>query len=222
MCEIIGIHLIWEVWTMSVSRIVAQVRDGSDKKGKVLRREGYVPAVIYGHKDTTKNIKINNNEIRNLISHHGTKAKLNISLQNKNQSVFIKDVQKDVLTGDILSIDFQILYKDEVVKIEVPISFHNAGLITEFILTEDLNSIEIEALPKYLPERITIDLEGINPDKPIKVTDLEISKDPNIRVLTDLDALVASAHFKKELVEEIESEEEEEPELIGSDNEEEE
>ena len=56
-----------EVDLMAVSRIDAQNREVSTEKSKKLRREGYVPAVIYGHRDATKNIKVNHNEIRNLI-----------------------------------------------------------------------------------------------------------------------------------------------------------
>ena len=120
-----------------------------------------------------------------------------------------------MITGSLISADFQILYQDEITRIEIPVSFHNAASVTEFILHEDLNLIEIEALPKYIPEKITVDVSGITPDRPIRIKDLALSGDANIKVIGDPDALVASAHFKKEMIEEISEAEAAEPELIG-------
>jgi large subunit ribosomal protein L25 len=208
---------------MTISKIEAVSRDAEKEKGRRLRREGYVPAVIYGHNDTTKNVKINHNEMRNLIAHHGSKAKLDVAYEDQTFQVFIKDIQKDVLTNDLLSIDFQILYQDETVRIDVPFSFHNSAEVTEYILNEDMSSIEVEALPRHLPERITVDVGDITPDKPILVRDLSIFTDENIRILVDPDDTVVSAHFKKEMVLETEEEEEAaEPEVIGESEEEEE
>jgi len=206
---------------MATTKLTAEKRDAASEKGRKLRREGFVPAVLYGHRDETQNIKLNQNEIRNLVAHHGSKAKLDIQTDSGTYPVFIKDLQRDVLTSGILSVDFQILYQDELIKIEVPISFHNSTSVTEFILHEDMTSIEIEALPMNLPERITVDVEGITPDTPIKIKDLEIFNDPNIKMLTDPDANIASAHYKREL--EVEADTEvEEPEVIGEETEDEE
>jgi large subunit ribosomal protein L25 len=200
---------------MSVSRIEAGFRDPAAEKGRKLRRDGFVPAVIYGHKDETKNIKINHNEIRNLIVRHGTKAKLELALGDATYSAFIKEIQRDVITSDIVSIGLQMLYQDEVLKIEIPLSFHNTSSLVEYIFNEDMSSIEVEALPMYLPERIDVDVEGITPDKPIRVKDLSICSDANIKVLENPESIVASAHFKKEMVIETEAAEAE-PELIGA------
>jgi large subunit ribosomal protein L25 len=199
---------------MSISRIEAGFRDPATEKGKKLRRDGFVPAVLYGHKDETKSIKINHNEIRNLITKHGTTAKLEVSLGDSIYSTFIKNIQKDVITSNIVSIDLQMLYQDEVLRIAIPLSFHNASTLVEYILSEDMSRIEVEALPMYLPERISVDVEGITPEKPIRVKDLSIFNDSNIKVLENPEALVASAHFKKEMTIETEAAEAE-PELIG-------
>ena len=206
---------------MKISKIEAVSRDAEKEKGRRLRREGYVPAVIYGHNDTTKNVKINHNEMRSLIAHHGSKAKLDVAFEDQTFQVFIKDIQKDVLTSNLLSVDFQILYQNETVKIEVPISFQNSAEVTEYILHEDMSSIEVEALPRHLPERITIDVGDITPDKPVLVRDLPIFSDENIKILLDPDETVVSAHFKKEMM--IDTEEDAaEPEVIGGSEENEE
>lgn len=206
---------------MATTKLTAEKRDAASEKGRRLRRDGYVPAVLYGHRDTTQNIKISHNEIRNLVAHHGSKAKLEVTTDSGTYPVFIKAMQRDVLTSNIVSIDFQILYQDELIKIEVPVSFHNSSLVTEFILHEDMTSIEVEALPMNLPERVTVNVEDITPEKPIKVRDLEIFNDPDIKVLTDPDATIASAHYKREL--DVETDiEVEEPEVIGEDSEEDE
>lgn len=206
---------------MAISKLAAEKRDAASEKGRKLRREGFVPAVLYGHRDETQNIKISHSELRNLVAHHGSKAKLEVTTDSGTYPVFIKDLQRDVLTSNIVCVDFQILYQDELIKIDVPISFQNSTSVTEYILHEDLTSIEIEALPMNLPERITVDVEGITPDTPIKVKDLEIFNDSNIKMLTDPDANIASAHYKRELDVETDTEVEE-PEVIGEDNEEEE
>lgn len=57
---------------MAISKLAAEKRDAASEKGRKLRREGFVPAVLYGHRDETQNIKISHSELRNLVAHHGS------------------------------------------------------------------------------------------------------------------------------------------------------
>lgn len=157
----------------------AFLRDGVGKGvARKLRREGYIPAVIYGGDLGNKPIAVSKKSISKYLKGAISEAhiwKLRIEGYGE-KDVIIKDVQKDPITGDVLHIDFYELVATKTVTVAVPVKIVGEpvgvkkGGTLEVIKTE----IEIECLPKDIMEEIVIDVSGLDIGDTIFVSDLQV------------------------------------------------
>lgn len=202
---------------MSILTIMAEERNETGGNSATdLRNEGFVPAVVYGNHQDTKNIKVSKSDIIKVINKNGTSAQVKLKVQGKTVSTIIKEVQNDVLKYDILHVDFQRLSENETIKIKLPIQLEGTSKVenNSTLVQHQLNEIEIECLPQYLVENIVADVSGISIGHPFKVSDLEIFKDENISVLSDPNEVIATLVVNNTNEEETETETEIEPELV--------
>jgi len=118
---------------------------------------------------------------------------------------FIREVQKNEVTGQLLHVDFYQVKKTEKIKVEVPISFvGEAPAMKEKgrSLTHGVTSLSIECLPGEVPPQIEIDLSPLEEvEQPIHVKDIIL--DPGITVTTDPDQLVVKVSEARAVVEEV-------------------
>lgn len=161
---------------------------------KQLRRDNFVPGVVYGHNKETLNIKIEESEISRFLSYHGIGSSLMLNLKDEEKFVLIKDIQKDVMKGGIVHVDFLELTLGEKVKTQIPIYFVNKESVEDArsVVQETLHELEIETLPKDLVEHVEFDAAILKKNSTVKISDLEIFKNPNITILNDSDLVVAS------------------------------
>ena len=189
-----------------------EIGTGSSKK---IRREGMVPGILYGsHRESTE-ITLEKGEVDRLLHHNAVGAKVYIKLDGKEIMTILKDVQRQVLLTNVLHVDFQELTAGEKVKLSIPVNIvGKENLPSDVIVQELLHEIEIKALPQDLIDSITVDISNMEFGVPIKVEDLEVSKDNKFEVLSDLSLNVVTlvAQAKTEVVS---GEEASEPELIG-------
>ncbi len=185
---------------------------------KKLRREGYLPAIIYG-KDVNLPIKIPISELRLLKSHHFSESTLiEISLQDSNKeniSCVIKDIQFHPLTDEVIHIDFMKVSMEEMVRVKVPVELKGEakGVKEGGILEQMLWEIEIEALPLDIPEKIEVDISSLEIGDSIHVKDLELGD--KIKIIEDPQETIVTIVAQQEEEEKAEVEEEEkEPEVI--------
>ncbi len=182
---------------------------------KAVRSQGLVPGVVYGQGKDATSIQADERALDKAYHQAGTSklVELNIEGEDKPKNVLFHDVQLDPITDKILHFDFYTVRMDEKIKTEVPLHFEGeapAVYNLNAMLLQPLESVEIEALPKDLPENITVDLNGLEEvGQEITVGDLNIPS--GVTVLNDPDQLVAKT--------EAEREEEEEPEIEVSEEE---
>jgi large subunit ribosomal protein L25 len=133
---------------------------------KRLRREGLVPAVVYGKKFDNINLKVNAKEIRDLLA-HSTSENILVDLHIEgagNQLALIQDVTHNALSGNIVHIDFHAIKEDEKIHARVPVRLtgESAGVKLGGLLEHQIHSLEISCLPKDLPEAIIYDVSHLN------------------------------------------------------------
>ena len=161
---------------------------------KHLRSRGVVPAVIYGHKDQPANLEINTREIAALLKHAvGENILVELDIAGTPKLSLIQEVQHHPVRGDILHVDFLEVAMDEVLHTEVPVEpTGEADGVKNYggLLEHSLRSLQIECLPKDLPEIIRVDVSALGLNQSIHVRDLILPE--GVKATSDADLTVFS------------------------------
>ena len=133
------------------------------KKPNALREEGFIPATLYGHHFESKSIQINTKEFSKVP--HRAYSQINaLEIEGEeNHDILIKNVQKDPVKDNFLNVEFYRITKGEKVKLKVPVRYegHSPAITLGGVLIVSYNELEIQCLPKDIPDDIEIDLEQI-------------------------------------------------------------
>lgn len=184
---------------MSAKTLTAISRDIKGKNNcNRLRSDGFIPAVVYSH-GKSEAIKIQEKEFLTLFKGHISESvifDLHISGE-QDQMAFVKDFQRDPLTGRILHLDLFKVTKTEKIKTHVPINFVGTpvGLKMGGILKHGERELLIQCLPADLPEKITVDITKLEPGDMIHVSD--IAHGSEFEILTSGNSVVASVDKPK-------------------------
>ncbi len=161
---------------------------------KKLRASNRVPGVVYGGKTKPTNVELNEVEIKNLINHSVSENVLvDLSVENAKKLALVQDVQHHPLSGKILHVDFHEVAPDEKVTIFVPVESTGEALGVKTgggTLEHVLFKIKVRALPKDLPEQITVDVSPLDIGKSIHLG--EIPTIPNVEFLGEKKVVVFS------------------------------
>lgn len=204
----------------------ASKRDVVGKKVKALRREGILPAIVYGRGISPVPISLNTRNANQILSAISSSSLVVLEIDGEKHTTLIRDKQRDPVTEDVLHIDFHEVSMTEKLRTEVMLDFQGESpAVKELmgVLVTVLESLEIECLPQDLPDRIVADLSALEEiGDSLYVRD--ISLPPNIELISDIEEMVVIISPPAvEEIEEIEEVEitEEEPEVIERGKEEE-
>ncbi len=178
--------------------INAEIRNNKGKRGvKVLKREGYIPAIVYGHNIESKNIKLKKNDIEKIANNYEVGSSITLNINDNTTMAIIKDIQRDITKGNIIHVDFQELTKGKKVRVRIPIHIVNKASVESSVsvVQEQLKEIEIQTIPKYLPQAINVDASLLKEKEAIKVEDLDIYNDENIEILTDASQIISTLAY---------------------------
>lgn len=143
---------------------------------KQMRKEGWVPSVVYGGGEENLNIKINAKIFRELLAASASDSFLvNLELDSgKNQLAFVQDIQHDALSSSIVHADFLAVSETTEIKAHLPIllSGEPAGVKSGGILEQQLHGIDIACLPKDLPETLQADVSAMEIGDTLQVKDM--------------------------------------------------
>lgn len=199
--------------------IKANKREVIGKKVNSLRREGKLPAIVYGHNIEAIPITLDMREAYRSLERLSPSALVIVEIDGEQHYTLIRDRQRNPVKGSIIHIDFQAVSLTEKVRADVSITLvGEAPAVENFlgILVPSLEQLSIECLPKDLPNRIEVDVSALEQiGDSILVSDLTIPE--GIEVLSDPDdvvAVVIAQAEEEEEEEEIEEEEELEPEVV--------
>lgn len=194
----------------------AAKRDILGKKTRFLRRRSITPAHLFGHGIESLALQCDTAELQRLITQGGTTRliDLKIEAEKRPRSVFIREIQRDELNGQLLHVDFYQIKKTEKITVDIPIVLMGEAPATrskENIIYRELTQLGVECLPENLPPQIEVDLSSLEEvDQAIYVRDIIL--DPDIAVTTDSDQMVVKvsrvklALEKEEVVEVAEAE----------------
>jgi large subunit ribosomal protein L25 len=173
----------------------ARAQIGGTVRNK-LKGKGLVPAVIYGGKEGSLPLQVGARDIGNILSHARSEnilVELEIENAGKTTSrmALIQEVQHATLSGSIMHVDFHAVNMDEALHASVPIEPRGepAGVKTGGgILEQSLRTLDIECLPKDLPEVFSVDVSGLNIGDSIHVRHIMLPE--GVEALNDADLTV--------------------------------
>ena len=164
------------------------------RKVKTLRREGIIPAHVFGHKITTIHVQVKNSDFSKVFEKVGETGIINLAVDGSKKPVLVRNVQLHPVTSEHLHIDFYQVNLTEKVKVNVPIEIAGeAGAVAKKIgvLLTPVSEVEIEPLPADIPEKITLDVSKLeNVGDEIKVKDLVVDRN-KVAILQDAELVVA-------------------------------
>lgn len=197
----------------------ARPRTVLGKKVRSLRRAGVIPVVIYGGTlDEAIPAQVEERELLNTLHEAGTAQLITITINGQQLPSLAREVQRDILTHRIIHVDFETVRLDRPVETEIPVRLIGRSPVVEdglATLTHGVDSVEVEALPGDLVGHLEIDL-GLLKEVGDVITVADIPVPPGIKVLSDPEAVVASAQPLRagEVLGEVEEEAEAEPEIV--------
>jgi len=183
-------------------KLTAQTRSHAGRSAvNKLKLEGIVPAVIYGAKQQPQNLQISARDIRRLLGRvAGENVLVDLEIedgpQKSSRMALIQEVQHHPLGGEILHVDFHAVSMDETIEADIPIE--PVGVPTGVknyggILEQSVRSLEIECLPKDLPDVITVNVSLLNIGDSIHVRHIMLPDGVIARDDADLTVFLVSA-----------------------------
>ena len=183
-------------------KLTAQTRLTSGRTAvKKIKKQGLVPAVVYGGHDKPLNLTLNAREITRLLAHATSEhflvdLEINDGGTTTNRLALIQEVQHDAIRRDVLHVDFHAVRADEKLHSQIPVETTGepAG-VKNFggILEINMHSIEVECLPKDLPESIQLDVSALGVGDSIHIKHLQLPEGVTARADGELTVVRVAA-----------------------------
>lgn len=159
--------------------ITAEIRKEKGKSiARKLRKQGNIPAVLYGKDTETIMLSVSEREWKRLSKDLKKTSILKMQLQKNGQSedlsVMVKAIQREACRDNILHIDFLHVSMERKIEVEIPIHLTGKakGLVNNGVVEQHLRTIMVECLPTQIPERIDIDVTDLDIGDSIHISDL--------------------------------------------------
>jgi large subunit ribosomal protein L25 len=188
-------------------RLIARERQITGKQVKQLRREGLLPAVLWDNDRSAQALVLDARAVQMALQGFDPSATLQVTLAIGGHDIpaLVRQVERDPLTGQLLHVSFYRVRQDQPVKANVPLVFvgESPAVQRGGILLHPVDTIEIEALPRDLPDSIQVNLSAlVEIDQSLTAGDLTMPR--GVRLLTDPHTLIAKVQPPKaEVVEEV-------------------
>ena len=188
--------------------INATKRTISGKSVSQLRKNGKLPAVVYGHNTKSENIEVNENEFLKAFRQAGESTIVTLSLEGKNTPVLIHDVHNHYLKDTPIHIDFYAVNMSEKLTAHVPLHFIGESFAVKNLggtLAKNMTEVEVECLPADLPQHIEVDIAVLATfDDAVRVSDLKISDKVEIKASPEELIVAVTAPRSEEELKELE------------------
>ena len=196
----------------ATNNLTAAVRTETGKgASRRARRLGKVPAVLYGHGADPQHLELDAHDFSAVLRHSGTNAVLTLDIEGKEQLALTKALDIHPIRRTITHADLLVVRRGEKVVVEVRIVIEGDA-VPGTLVTQDTNTIEIEADAMSIPEQLTVSVEGAEPGT--QFTAGQVTLPSGVNLISDPDMLVVNvvtAPTEEELAEEGAGEVTEEP-----------
>ena len=200
----------------------AALRDETGKSAaRRMRREGRIPAVIYGRGEETRALSLDAHEFEMLVKHHAldtTLVELEIEGLKKGGKIrtLVSELQTHPFKPEVLHVDFQQIHAGEMVTVEVPIRLIGTpkGVREGGVLQHVLHTVELQVAVESIPEALEVDVSSLDIGEGVHVEELDVPEGVELLVDPSRTVCTVAAPTVLELPEEEEGAEE--PELVGA------
>ena len=184
----------------------SEKRTLTGKKVKTLRKQGIIPANIFGKGMTSKSIQVNLKEFASVFAKAGETGLIELTVGEEKEPVLVSNMQIHPVTGDPVHVDFRKVNLKEKITATVPVEVvgespaEKSGIGTA---VEMIDEVEVEALPADLPEKFEVDVTNLTEvDQAIYVKDLKVDAE-KIEIKTDGELIIVKIEppQKEEVIE---------------------
>jgi len=180
---------------MEISQIAVERRSakGGNQVAR-LREEGKVPAVLYGGDSGSVDLTVQEREVQQHVRQHQKVFKL--TMEGKEQAIFLKDVQWDCLTDRPLHVDFLRIDLSQELHVNVELMFlgHPVGISKGSRLVKDMTEIKVKCLPEKIPELVELRIGHLDLGDRVTAGDLELPDGVSL----DMDGETSICHLPGE------------------------
>jgi large subunit ribosomal protein L25 len=183
-----------------MSKVVLQAKNrqkSGSAESRRIRRGGRIPAVIYGRSGKSVSVDLDAVEFVKGVKGISESTIVKVEVDGKSYEAFVKDTQRNIIDGNILHIDFYEVESNTVLRAKVSLHLHGnpVGVREGGMLENPLHEIEVECLPKDLPERLDMDISGLKANQSFHVRDIPLGE--GVKLLSNPDQVVALVKFAK-------------------------
>ena len=161
-----------------MAEIILEATERIKQPGR-FKEEGFVPGVIYGENVTDSHqVKFEAAALKKIITAHGTNAKVSVKFNNDKKSGFIKEVQKNAISGSVIHVDVQIVSNDQELKLQIPIVFKGEDELKQRQLQLQVHKSEITVTGKIalMIDAIHVDVSEMQAGDTITLDNLKLDK----------------------------------------------
>ena len=164
---------------MATASLSATARPSTGKGvARSLRREGRIPAVVYGHARDPQPLSLDGRELNRLLGHINAETTvIELAVGGTNSSTLIREIQRHPMSRSILHVDFQELVAGEKVVVKIPIVLTGTSIgvrLNGGIMTQVLLELECRVDPTNIPSRLEVDITDIAIGHSIHVSEITI------------------------------------------------
>jgi large subunit ribosomal protein L25 len=199
-------------------KLLAKIRKEIGRKTGGIKREGKIPAVVYGPGVKNASLEIDYQEFLKVFKQTGESSliELHIGEEKEKRLVLIHEIQKDLVSDKIIHVDFFQASLKEEVQVKVPLVFEGVSAAVKDLggtLVKNISELEVKALPQNLPHEIKVLIDGLNTfGDHILAKDLILPKD--VKAMIKPDEIVVSVAQPQKVEEELAKEIEEKVEDV--------
>ncbi|MBL8023967.1 MAG: 50S ribosomal protein L25 [Elusimicrobia bacterium] len=156
-----------------------------------LRESGRVPGVVYGEKKEPITMSVDVKNFTQLLKGHGANVLMNLTVGENGEIVLLKDVQRDVLSHNIIHLDFQRISMKKMIEVNVPLLVMGEApgvKIGGGVLEHILRNLRVRCLPADIPDGISVDVSQLQLNQGIKVKDVVLPA--GVECITEGEGLV--------------------------------
>jgi large subunit ribosomal protein L25 len=173
---------------MTENKLVATARTTFGKgAARSIRREGKIPAVMYGHGTEPVHISLPGHET--MMALKVSNVLLTIEIDGKDQLALAKDIQRDAIRPVIDHVDLVVVRKGEKVTVDVPVHLVGTAAV-ETVVTVENNTVELAVEATRIPDHVEVSVEGIEAGTRIHASDLVLPE--GAELITDAETLIVN------------------------------
>jgi large subunit ribosomal protein L25 len=174
----------------SANKLTAAVRTETGKgASRRARRDGKVPAVLYGHGSDPQHLELDGHDFAAVLRHSGTNAVLTLDIAGKEQLALTKALEIHPIRRNIQHADLLVVRRGEKVTVEVNVVVEGEA-VSGSLVTQDANTINIEADVQSIPDHLTVSIEGA--EIGTQFTAGAITLPSGVNLISDPDTLVVN------------------------------